>query len=76
MKIKRINYVKEVQHKVYERMMSERKRAAEQFRSEGQGKKAEIEGRRSVILVDSLNVSQDTTREIAYLVGRLFGQVG
>lgn len=43
-KIKRINYVKEVQQKVYERMISERKRAAEQFRSEGQGKKAEIEG--------------------------------
>jgi len=43
-KIKRINYVKEVQNKVYERMISERKRAAEQFRSEGQGKKAEIEG--------------------------------
>jgi len=46
-KIKRINYVKEVQNKVYERMISERKRAAEQFRSEGQGKKAEIEGLRS-----------------------------
>ena len=43
-KIKRINYVSEVQQKVYERMISERKRVAEQFRSEGQGKKAEIEG--------------------------------
>ncbi|MCA9400529.1 MAG: protease modulator HflC [Candidatus Omnitrophica bacterium] len=44
MKIKRINYVQEVQQKVYERMISERKQAAEKFRSEGQGKKAEIEG--------------------------------
>ncbi|MCK5581338.1 MAG: protease modulator HflC [Candidatus Omnitrophica bacterium] len=43
-RIKRINYVQGVQKKVYERMISERKRAAEQFRSEGQGKKAEIEG--------------------------------
>ena len=43
-RIKRINYVREVQNKVYERMISERRRAAEQFRSEGQGKKAEIEG--------------------------------
>lgn len=43
-RIKRINYVKEVQLKVYERMISERRRAAEQFRSEGQGKKAAIEG--------------------------------
>ncbi len=44
-RIKRINYVSEVQQKVFDRMISERKRAAEQYRSEGQGKKAEIEGR-------------------------------
>jgi len=43
-RIKRINYVSEVQKKVFERMISERRRAAEQYRSEGQGKKAEIEG--------------------------------
>jgi membrane protease subunit HflC len=43
-RIKRINYVQRVLDKVYERMISERKRAAEKFRSEGQGKKAEIEG--------------------------------
>ncbi|VAW11751.1 HflC protein, partial [hydrothermal vent metagenome] len=46
-KIKRINYVEDVQRKVYDRMISERKRAAEKFRSEGQGKKAEIEGQMS-----------------------------
>ncbi|MDP7420282.1 MAG: protease modulator HflC, partial [bacterium] len=46
-KIKRIIYVQEVLVKVYDRMVSERKRAAEQYRSEGQGKKAEIEGRMS-----------------------------
>lgn len=44
-RIKRINYIASVQIKVFERMISERKRAAEQYRSEGQGKKAEIEGR-------------------------------
>lgn len=43
-KIKRINYVEEVRLKVYDRMIAERQRAAEQYRSEGQGKKAEIEG--------------------------------
>ncbi|MCA9399627.1 MAG: protease modulator HflC, partial [Candidatus Omnitrophica bacterium] len=43
-RIKRINYVREVQNEVYERMISERNRAAEKFRSEGQGKRAEIEG--------------------------------
>jgi len=44
-RIKRINYVEEVRHKVYERMIAERKRAAEQYRSEGRGVRAEIEGR-------------------------------
>lgn len=43
-RIKRINYIQEVLKKVYERMTSERKLAAEKYRSEGQGKKAEIEG--------------------------------
>ncbi len=43
-RIKRINYVEAVKRKVYERMIAERKRAAEQYRSEGQGKRAEIEG--------------------------------
>lgn len=43
-RVKRINYVSEVQRKVFDRMISERKRAAEQYRSEGQGKRAEIEG--------------------------------
>jgi len=43
-RIKRINYVEAVRRKVYERMIAERKRAAEMYRSEGQGKTAEIEG--------------------------------
>lgn len=43
-RIKRINYVEEVRKKVYERMIAERKRAAEEYRSEGRGKSAEIQG--------------------------------
>lgn len=43
-RIKRINYVEDVRRKVYERMIAERKRAAEKYRSEGRGKSAEIEG--------------------------------
>ncbi len=46
LRIKRIGYVQSVQEKVFERMISERKRAAEQLRSEGQGVRAEIEGKR------------------------------
>ncbi len=45
-RIKRINYVTEVRKKVYERMIAERKRAAERYRSEGQGRRAEIAGQR------------------------------
>jgi membrane protease subunit HflC len=44
-KIKRVKYVDSVQQKVFERMISERRRIAERFRSEGQGKRAEIEGK-------------------------------
>ena len=63
-KIKRINYVMEVQSKVYERMISERKRAAEQFRSEGQGKKAEIEGQRAKELQQIQAEAYRTAQEI------------
>ncbi len=45
--IKRINYIEDVRKKVYERMISERKRIAEKYRSEGQGERAKIEGMRS-----------------------------
>lgn len=44
--IKRINYVEEVRQKVYERMISERQRIAERYRSEGQGQSAEIRGQK------------------------------
>jgi membrane protease subunit HflC len=44
LRFKRINYVEEVQKKIYERMISERKRIAEKFRSEGQGEAAKILG--------------------------------
>ena len=44
--IKRINYVEEVREKVYERMISERRRIAERYRSEGQGESAEIRGQK------------------------------
>jgi len=42
----RLNYIDTVQQKVFERMISERKRIAERSRSEGQGKAAEIRGQK------------------------------
>ncbi len=45
-RLKRINYRDDVEAAVYERMISERNRIAERFRSEGQGRKAEVMGER------------------------------
>jgi membrane protease subunit HflC len=45
-RFKRLNYVEEVQREVYARMISERKRIAEQFRAEGAGEAARIIGER------------------------------
>ena len=46
LKFKRINYVPEVQQDVFARMIAERNRIAEEFRSEGQGESARIQGER------------------------------
>ena len=43
-RFKRINYVEEVRQTVYDRMISERNRIADKFRSEGQGEAARING--------------------------------
>jgi modulator of FtsH protease HflC len=45
LRIKRIKFVDSVQQKVYERMISERKRIASQYRSEGEGERAATLGR-------------------------------
>nr|NIW95433.1 protease modulator HflC [Phycisphaerae bacterium] len=44
LRLKRINYVEEVQQKIFERMIAERQRIADKFRSEGQGEAAKILG--------------------------------
>jgi modulator of FtsH protease HflC len=45
-RIKRINYVEQVQKDVFARMIAERNRVAELFRSEGEGEAARIRGER------------------------------
>ncbi|HVR43225.1 MAG TPA: protease modulator HflC [Thermoanaerobaculia bacterium] len=45
-RFKQINYVDEVRQEVYARMISERKRIAERYRSEGEGEAARIAGER------------------------------
>lgn len=43
-RIKRLNYIPSVQQQVYNRMISERQRVAEQFRAEGEGQSSQILG--------------------------------
>lgn len=44
-RVKRINYLEKDRRAVYSRMIAERKREAEKYRSEGRGIRAEIEGK-------------------------------
>lgn len=64
-RIKRVNYVESVRREVYSRMISERQRIAEQYRSEGRGRKAEIDGKRAA---DEKEISSDAYREAQELV--------
>ena len=66
-RFKRINYVDTVQQKVFERMISERKRIAERSRSEGQGRAAEIRGQKER---DVLGASSGGYRQAQELKGQ------
>lgn len=63
-RIKRINYVKEVQATVFERMITERKRIADQYRSEGQGEASRISGERERELKRIQSEAKRTAQEI------------
>ncbi|MFZ5802530.1 MAG: protease modulator HflC [Candidatus Omnitrophota bacterium] len=67
LRIKRINYIPSVQLKVFERMISERKRAAEQLRSEGQGVRAEVQGQKDKELK---RITSEAFREYQKIVGK------
>lgn len=54
-RIKRIDYVESVQEEVFQRMIAERQRMAEEFRSEGEGKAAEIEGETERLLAEVIS---------------------
>ena len=64
---KRINYVPEVRKKVYERMISERKRIAEEFRSQGAGEAARISGQKDR---DLKEITSDAYRRSQEIKGR------
>ena len=62
--LKRINYVAEVQQDVFARMIAERQRIAQQYRSEGEGEAARIRGERErdlqAIQSEAYRVAQET----------------
>jgi membrane protease subunit HflC len=64
LRLKRINYVEEVQQKIYERMIAERKRIADKFRSEGQGEASKILGDKERDLNQIESEAYRTSQEI------------
>ena len=63
-RFKRINYVEEVRMKIFDRMISERQRIAERFRSEGQGEASRILGDRERDLKEIQSEAYKTAQEI------------
>ncbi|MFQ5744008.1 MAG: protease modulator HflC [Acidobacteriota bacterium] len=70
-RFKRINYVEEVQQDVFARMIAERNRIAEQYRSEGQGEAARIQGERER---DLQQIQSEAYRSAQELRGKADGE--
>jgi len=66
-RFKRLNYVDEVRVRVYDRMISERNRIADQFRSEGEGEARKIEGDKER---DLAQIQSEAIRESEMIRGR------
>ena len=64
LRFKRINYVKEVRQKIFERMITERRRIADKFRSEGQGRASKILGDKERELKKIRSEAYRTAQEI------------
>ena len=67
LRFKRINYVEEVRKKVYERMIAERRRIADRFRSEGQGEAQRILGEKERELK---RIQSEAYRKAQSIIGR------
>lgn len=70
-KIKRINYVEQVQQSVYGRMIAERKQIAEKFRSEGKGESEKIIGERDR---DLKQITSEAYMKAQEIMGKADGQ--
>jgi membrane protease subunit HflC len=67
LRFKRLDYVEEVRVKVYDRMVSERKRIAEKYRSEGQGEASKILGEKERELK---RIQSEAFRKAQEIVGK------
>jgi membrane protease subunit HflC len=67
LRFKRINYIEEDRIKVYDRMITERKRIAEKFRSEGQGEAMAILGQKERELK---SITSEAFRQAEEIKGR------
>jgi membrane protease subunit HflC len=63
-RFKRLNYIDTVQQKVFDRMISERRRIAERSRSEGQGRAAEIRGQKERDILGATSVGYKSAQEL------------
>ena len=66
-RFKRMTYVEEVRNRVYDRMISERNRIADQFRSEWQGEARKIIGNKEL---DLAQIQSEAIREAETIRGR------
>jgi membrane protease subunit HflC len=77
-RFKRISYVEQVQQEVYARMISERKRIAEQYRSEGAGESARINGEKErelkAITSEAFRKSQEIRGKADAEAGDIYAQ--
>jgi len=70
-KIKRINYIDSVRRQVYDRMISERRKIAERYRSAGQGRAAEIQGK---LQRDLKEIESEAYKEAQSIIGNADAQ--
>ncbi len=64
LRLKRINYVDEVRKDVFDRMIAERQRIAQKYRSEGQGEAARIRGEKEKELAQIQSEAYRTAEQI------------
>jgi membrane protease subunit HflC len=67
LRLKRLNYVEEVQQKIFERMIAERIRIADKFRSEGQGEASKIMGDKER---DLKQIQSEAYRKAQEIIGK------